>query len=515
MKKPQHCFLRPWQRFWPRLRLRRSAASEARRRAILLCCAGVAGGWLGGCSKKTETPLSEKAVVSRSQPAVFKVLMVGTIHIQYPRYVWTKKDCSTVALFGGLTPCGPLRSPRAIVKNEYERDRASGVLDMAATEASYSWEKVASDPGKYLEVSTILPASLPAQYGVYGHGSGFVVSREGTMLTNAHLLEPPDKSILYDADSAYALLHAVMDQVLANLSAEFGGPPPREESIRWKLLHNLVPWFGQFCTVTGEQDEVRVVMDERILGGGSRQMTLSELLARLNKPSAGSVPGWKLSSLHAKVLGSGEPWPGKDVAVLQLEGIPKDRLICLLLGESDEGHLPNGTKVIALGFPGAAVAIPGVEEDESHPRVISHNGIVDQRMRTKKDWYALHMTAETNHGDSGGPVVDEYGKVVGINVAGNPRAPAQNLAVPIDMGKELLKLKKITLDPGPLTEHWLAGQDAFWRQSYGTACKEFKKVAEMESGANPSPKLGSMVNKMSDADRYVKIMMEACEKRTR
>lgn len=91
------------------------------------------------------------------------------------------------------------------------------------------------------------------------------------------------------------------------------------------------------------------------------------------------------------------------------------------------------------------------------------------------------MTAQTSSGDSGGPVVDTTGHVVALNVAGNPVAPAQNLAVPINLAQAFLRAAGIRPDPGPLTAHRLSGQEAFWQKRYRRALKSFKTVAELQS----------------------------------
>jgi hypothetical protein len=72
--------------------------------------------------------------------------------------------------------------------------------------------------------------------------------------------------------------------------------------------------------------------------------------------------------------------------------------------------------------------------------------------------------------------VNDRGEVVAINVAGNPDAPAQTYAVPINIAKEFLKTAHITLDLGPQTEHWRAGHQAFAREEYTLAKKEFEAV---------------------------------------
>ena len=46
--------------------------------------------------------------------------------------------------------------------------------------------------------------------------------------------------------------------------------------------------------------------------------------------------------------------------------------------------------------------------------------------------------AAANHGNSGGPLVNECGEVIGVLVAGVQNAEGMNYAIPVDMAKEFL-----------------------------------------------------------------------------
>jgi serine protease Do len=138
-------------------------------------------------------------------------------------------------------------------------------------------------------------------------------------------------------------------------------------------------------------------------------------------------------SVPAEIKAKGEVFPGKDVAVLKVN-LP-DTLICLPLGDSDT--IQPDTVVHAMGYPGAAI-LRGAMKEEAGYRVIVHEGRIDARLPMSGGWEGFHMTAETNHGDSGGSVLDDSGHVIALNVAGNDQAPAQNIAIPINMAKAFL-----------------------------------------------------------------------------
>lgn len=140
---------------------------------------------------------------------------------------------------------------------------------------------------------------------------------------------------------------------------------------------------------------------------------------------AGTLKVWRggdtSETLNAKVLGSSECL---DLAVIQLE-------------EDDypyfgwhEGKIPTATDVYAAGFP------------LGDPEFTMTRGIVskaDTAMDTP--WaslsHVIEHDARIRAGNSGGPLVDENGKLVGVNYAGNDQHD-QNLAIHRDEVQDVL-----------------------------------------------------------------------------
>ncbi len=106
--------------------------------------------------------------------------------------------------------------------------------------------------------------------------------------------------------------------------------------------------------------------------------------------------------------------PRLDMAIIKIEA--KD-LSVLPIGDSD--GLVNGQYVIVLGNPW------GFERSVS-------SGIVSA-IRSKGDFKVIQMTAPVSPGSSGGPVINEYGEVIGITTL-SALFMAQNLnfAIPIN-----------------------------------------------------------------------------------
>jgi putative serine protease PepD len=141
------------------------------------------------------------------------------------------------------------------------------------------------------------------------------------------------------------------------------------------------------------------------------------------------------SSYSAKVLGADK---ATDVAVLQVEGAPASVLHPLPLGSVSSVHV--GDPVVAIGNP-------------LNEKSTITSGIVSQINRTisslepgQQIYKAIQTDAAINHGNSGGPLIDRYGRVIGITsqiLTGSSDPNAGNVgigfAIPIDKVSQIAR----------------------------------------------------------------------------
>jgi putative serine protease PepD len=105
----------------------------------------------------------------------------------------------------------------------------------------------------------------------------------------------------------------------------------------------------------------------------------------------------------AKVIGTD---PSSDVAVVQVAGVPADKLTPLSL--ADSSGLEVGSGVVAIGSPYGLEGSVTVGVISALERVIeSPNGNTIAG--------AIQTDAPINHGNSGGPLLGSDGKVIGMN----------------------------------------------------------------------------------------------------
>jgi putative serine protease PepD len=133
-------------------------------------------------------------------------------------------------------------------------------------------------------------------------------------------------------------------------------------------------------------------------------------------------------SMRAKVVGTD---PATDVAVLQVNA-PGRALKPLALGDSDAVHV--GDEVIAIGNPlgydrsvtSGIVSALGREIQSPNAATIDH---------------VIQTDAALNHGNSGGPLLNAAGQVIGVNAQIAPSASDANIgigfAIPINTVKQV------------------------------------------------------------------------------
>lgn len=136
-----------------------------------------------------------------------------------------------------------------------------------------------------------------------------------------------------------------------------------------------------------------------------------------------------------KVVGTD---PKTDLALIKIEG-PKD-LTPLRMGDSDA--LEVGSWVVAVGSPF------GLEQTVTA-------GIVSAKGRTigagPYDNF-IQTDASINVGNSGGPLINTRGEVVGINTAIEAGGQGIGFAIPVNLAKEVVAQLK---DKGKVTRGWL------------------------------------------------------------
>lgn len=125
-----------------------------------------------------------------------------------------------------------------------------------------------------------------------------------------------------------------------------------------------------------------------------------------------------------------------DLAVIQAD-VPVPGVTTLPLLPAED--MQTGDGVYALGFPGIADAVADSNHYTAEDLTVT-DGIIS-RYLTSDGRKCMAHTASINHGNSGGPLINEQGQVIGINTFGyinSENADKRNYAIYIDYAMEVL-----------------------------------------------------------------------------
>lgn len=104
-------------------------------------------------------------------------------------------------------------------------------------------------------------------------------------------------------------------------------------------------------------------------------------------------------------------YPDEDLAVLKVEGIERPPAV---LSESDTDTLTKGMAVFAIGYPSAGERLGG-DSGTSFTAGMANRIFMGAWTRDSSRIQIIQHSAATNPGNSGGPIVNSCGQVVGVN----------------------------------------------------------------------------------------------------
>jgi S1-C subfamily serine protease len=295
------------------------------------------------------------------------------------------------------------------------RPAVARVNAIASARFSYktdSVRKIAEElrrSGYVLGVPPPAPASLELVTGAGGSGSGFIIRPDGYLLTSGHVVAPMRRPQALRVDllrngAIAALVRHVPVDVLRALYRD----------------DRLEPLISSVAS-SGTLSDMRITEEVELSNGQRAPFRVLRF-----SPSIGE---------H-----------GADLALLKID---RGDLPTLSLADSDAVRV--GTSVWAIGYPAVASStdevIGGWLSHDSDLEPTFNPGTITAIKRNLNNGVVLQTNVAIYRGNSGGPVVDLDGEVVGVSTWGHTEAEQIKFLVPSDVAREMVSAAKLPRAP--------------------------------------------------------------------
>ena len=189
----------------------------------------------------------------------------------------------------------------------------------------------------------------------------------------------------------------------------------------------------------------------------------------------------------------------KDLALLKIVPSEKDKPVFkpLVLAQADKAEV--GAEVRAFGYP--------LSSETSATLTVSKGTVSGWAKRGKHE--VLQVDAAVNPGNSGGPLLDEYGNVAGINVAKVVGEAVDNVgfSVPVGLLREFLDKQQLAKASAPATEK-LDGP-ALVKRSADSICLIVASVSGVPDAPETRRDATGEAEGMPKSDQPVKVVSTA------
>jgi serine protease Do len=176
--------------------------------------------------------------------------------------------------------------------------------------------------------------------------------------------------------------------------------------------------------------------------------------------------------LAVQVVAHGQGTPGRDVAVLKAEGGPFVSLATV------SGTPVAGSALAVVGYPCRCGTSGGF--DLAQPlRPILSSGTAREQLSMAGGWSALGTDAAIEHGDSGGPVMDGSGRVVGLATFSDAAAlgTPRSFAVPTSVAVQFTDQAHVRPAQGSLGQKYAQAVGEYRQDHFRNALPLFREVS--------------------------------------
>ena len=273
-----------------------------------------------------------------------------------------------------------------------------------------------------------------------GLGSGFFISSNGYIATNAHVVSTTKE-----------------------------GEEKARQALFWQMVQQIGQQLGRDPRTFSRSDINQL----------EQHSTLQsfQLFHHVIIPDGSAFP-FEIKQYGAPTGESSDQ--GKDVAIVKIE--VKNAPI-LKLADSDKVQLQDHVTVI--GYPGAADTFSsGLLSSKSSLEATINDGKISARKQATSGAPILQTSAPATHGNSGGPVLNDANEVIGLLTFRGDTVNGQEVSgfsfiVPSNTVMEYVKSAGASNTEGPTDTLFREGLDYYWQQYYSSAIPKFEEVKRL------------------------------------
>lgn len=298
------------------------------------------------------------------------------------------------------------------------------------------------------------PDYFRQNHRIVSSGTGFFITGDGYLVTNVHII---------DRDSAFirrkfilSTYQEVTDANIRSLQSSWAMTLTDEQR---NLLNNAY-------SVIYSQVASMILFDLK-----------REIYVQFRVDKKASQAG--VTRLPARVIRKGRPMPGKDVAILKVDGVTE---LPTMVISREPAQI--GEQVLVYGYPDPVTSnVFLAKETTIEPTLTA--GLISAIKKSVGGWPVIQMDAVIAHGSSGSPVCNNRGEVIGLATFGTLEqatgalANGYNFAIPVPVLREYLDSAGINARPSEASIAWQLGLDLYYKKFYSKALRKFRTVREL------------------------------------